>query len=93
MRFAVDIKRDPNGHYEGSLAWDTRDEPFEFSGLLELLSVIERELTAQASRAGQGGTPTRRVSGTPRPGIPTTGADLPDAKDPAKDLMSQAAHL
>jgi hypothetical protein len=88
MRFAVDITRNPDGHYEGALAWGARDEPFEFSGLLELLSVIERELSVEANQvspdaqASQGAQPTLPASGTPRPGSPTTGGSHPGADDP-----------
>lgn len=85
MRFSVDINRDRDGHYEGALAWEARKEPFEFSGLLELLSVIERELTAEADQAGP---PTHQASGTPRHGNPTTGADGPGTPGP-NDRLAQ----
>lgn len=49
MRFSVEIVRDPAGHYEGTLEWGARDGPLEFSGLLDLLSVIEREIGTQPS--------------------------------------------
>ncbi|MGH9070741.1 MAG: hypothetical protein ACRDX8_06140 [Acidimicrobiales bacterium] len=89
MRFAVDIVRDPTGHYEGTLEWGARVRPLAFSGLLELLSLIEREVGTPAMPdrglpgPERGGLSALRASGTQRPGSPTDpgGSRQPDQPD------------
>jgi len=41
MRLVMEVNRSPEGRLEGRINSDARAEPAEFSGILELLKVLE----------------------------------------------------
>jgi len=44
MRLIADISRTADGHLEGVIRTELREEPIAFSGVLELLRVLEDEI-------------------------------------------------
>lgn len=44
MRLVVDITRTPDGHYEGSLTVPGSAGRQDFTGILELLAILEQQL-------------------------------------------------
>jgi hypothetical protein len=44
MRLIADISRTADGHLEGVIRTELRGEPISFSGVLELLRVLEDEI-------------------------------------------------
>jgi hypothetical protein len=58
MRLVLDITRTSDGHYEGSLTVPGSAGRQDFTGILELLAIIEQQLQPQ------GREDARRHSGT-----------------------------
>jgi hypothetical protein len=58
MRLVVDITRTPDGHYEGSLTIPGSAGRQDFTGILELLAILEQELQPQGQEDARrhGGT-------------------------------------
>jgi hypothetical protein len=48
MRLIADISRTADGHLEGLIRTELRGEPISFSGVLELLRVLEDEIPRNA---------------------------------------------
>jgi len=46
MRLIAEISRSSDGHLEGTIQTDLRSTPVPFSGVLELLRVLEDEVPA-----------------------------------------------
>ena len=44
MRLIAEISRTADGHLEGVIRTELREEPISFSGVLELLRVLEDEI-------------------------------------------------
>jgi hypothetical protein len=59
MRLIADISRSADGHLEGVIRTELRGEPISFSGVLELLRVLEDEIPP-----GTGNSPVPGADGT-----------------------------
>jgi hypothetical protein len=53
MRLIADISRCPDGRIEGTILCGDRDAPMPFSGVLDLLRILEDEIPAEPAAPGR----------------------------------------